>query len=179
MKKLTKRVQAGGLWFDVPPGSEYLSLDSFGTVKSHTQKPSNVGMESWLSPGVDDFVCYADIDDADWRECCWYVGDQADSKPKEQPVAWMAIYHGEVHDDAIGLTQAAVVPQTKRFGWESSLTEIIPLYRNPPPEQMQRREWLARGVELAIIKLKGLGDKSYSPYELECLSNYIRAGEVE
>lgn len=47
------------------------------------------------------------------------------------PVAWLAIYHGEVCDEAIGITRSVVEAQADRFGWELALTEIIPLYRHP------------------------------------------------
>lgn len=50
-----------------------------------------------------------------------------------EPVAWLAIYHGEVYDDAIGITRSVVEAQADRFGWESALTEIIPLYRHAQP----------------------------------------------
>ncbi|ANJ99072.1 hypothetical protein [Serratia plymuthica] len=50
-----------------------------------------------------------------------------------QPVAWLAIYHGEVYDEAISITRSVVEAQADRFGWESALTEIIPLYRHAPP----------------------------------------------
>ncbi|HHJ4448454.1 TPA: hypothetical protein ACQJMR_004093 [Raoultella ornithinolytica] len=50
-----------------------------------------------------------------------------------EPVAWLAIYHGEVYDDAIGITRSVVEAQADRFGWESALTEIIPLYRHVQP----------------------------------------------
>lgn len=50
-----------------------------------------------------------------------------------QPVAWLAIYHGEVYDEAISITRSVVEAQAERFGWESALTEIIPLYRHAPP----------------------------------------------
>lgn len=49
------------------------------------------------------------------------------------PMAWLAIYHGEVYDEAIGTTRSVVEAQADRFGWESALTEIIPLYRHPQP----------------------------------------------
>lgn len=60
-----------------------------------------------------------------------------------EPVAWLAIYHGEVYDEAIGITRSVVEAQADHFGWESALTEIIPLYRHaqPVPERDQvRRE---------------------------------------
>ena len=78
MKKLTKRVKVGGMLLDVPLNATHVSADSFGMIKAHTAKPINVGMESWLCAGFDDFVCYIDLEGADWRECCWYVGDQVD-----------------------------------------------------------------------------------------------------
>ncbi|HDX8954423.1 TPA: valyl-tRNA synthetase [Klebsiella michiganensis] len=46
------------------------------------------------------------------------------------PVAWLAIYHGEVYDEAIGIARSVVEAQADHFGWESALTEIIPLYRH-------------------------------------------------
>lgn len=45
-----------------------------------------------------------------------------------KPVAWLAIYHGDVYDEAIGITRSVVEAQADRFGWESALTEITPLY---------------------------------------------------
>ena len=57
-----------------------------------------------------------------------------------EPVAWIAIYHGEVYDEAIGITRSVVEAQADHFGWESALTEIIPLYRHAQqpvvPEEM-------------------------------------------
>lgn len=47
-----------------------------------------------------------------------------------KPVAWLAIYHGEIYDEAIGITRSVDEAQADRFGWESALTEIIPLYRH-------------------------------------------------
>lgn len=49
-----------------------------------------------------------------------------------KPVAWLAIYHGEEYDDAISITRSVVEAQANRLGWESALTEIIPLYTAPP-----------------------------------------------
>lgn len=89
MKKLTKCVKAGGLWFDVPLNTTHVSADSFGMIKAHTAKPINTGMESWLCPGFDDFVCYFDLEGADWHECCWYVGDQVDGEDAKSR-EWMA-----------------------------------------------------------------------------------------
>ena len=39
------------------------------------------------------------------------------------------------------------------------------------------REIRAQAVELASRKLRDIGDKSYSGYELECLAKSIRSGE--
>ncbi|EPI4979856.1 DUF551 domain-containing protein [Raoultella planticola] len=50
-----------------------------------------------------------------------------------EPVAWLAIYHGEVYDEAIGITRSVVEAEVDRFGWEYGLTEIIPLYRHAQP----------------------------------------------
>ncbi|HHS7705880.1 hypothetical protein [Klebsiella pneumoniae] len=50
-----------------------------------------------------------------------------------ESVAWLAIYHGEVYDEVIGITRSVVEAQADRFGWESALTEIIPLYRHAQP----------------------------------------------
>lgn len=47
-----------------------------------------------------------------------------------EPVAWLAIYHGEVYDEAIGITRSVVEAQADHYGWESALTEIIPLHRH-------------------------------------------------
>ena len=49
-----------------------------------------------------------------------------------KPVAWLAIYHGDVYDEAISITRSVVEAQAERFGWESALTEITPLYSSPP-----------------------------------------------
>ncbi|MBN5254579.1 hypothetical protein JY459_15430 [Serratia marcescens] len=62
------------------------------------------------------------------------VWESAALKYREaQSVAWLAIYHGEVYDEAIGITRSVVEAHADRFGWESALTEIIPLYRHTPP----------------------------------------------
>ncbi|HBT2923451.1 TPA: hypothetical protein MBE86_004067 [Klebsiella pneumoniae] len=54
-------------------------------------------------------------------------------KAGSEPVAWLAIYYGEVYDEAIGITRSVVEAQADHFGWESALTEIIPLYRHAQP----------------------------------------------
>ncbi|HIE9431141.1 TPA: DUF551 domain-containing protein [Klebsiella pneumoniae] len=50
-----------------------------------------------------------------------------------EPVAWLAIYHGEVYDEAISITRSVVEAQADHFGWGSALTEIIPLFRHAQP----------------------------------------------
>lgn len=67
---------------------------------------------------------------------CRIARDEAQAELQErrkaeqdsEPVAWLAIYHGEVYDEAIGITRSVVEAQADHFGWESALTEIIPLY---------------------------------------------------
>lgn len=64
-----------------------------------------------------------------------------------EPVAWMAIYHGEIYDDAIGITRSVVEAQADRFGWESALTEIIPLYPHAQqPAAVVLEEMTADGI---------------------------------
>ena len=60
-----------------------------------------------------------------------------------QPVAWLAIYHGEVYDEAISITRSVVETQAERFGWESALTEVIPLYRHALPAPAVQDGWTA------------------------------------
>ena len=45
-----------------------------------------------------------------------------------KPVAWLAIYHGDVYDEAISITRPLLRPKRSVSGWESALTEITPLY---------------------------------------------------
>ena len=59
-----------------------------------------------------------------------YLARMALAAMDSEPVAWLAIYHGEVYDEAIGITRSVVEAQADHFGWESALTEIIPLYRH-------------------------------------------------
>lgn len=75
------------------------------------------------------------------------MGNELLAAMDSEPVAWLAIYHGEVYDEAIGITRSVVEAQADHFGWESALTEIIPLYRHAQsaPERDQVRsehaEW--------------------------------------
>ncbi|HCB2205689.1 TPA: hypothetical protein MYR09_000680 [Citrobacter farmeri] len=51
----------------------------------------------------------------------------------DTPTAWMAIYHTEEStDEAIYLTRFALDKFINEAGWQSALTEIIPLYGTPP-----------------------------------------------
>lgn len=65
-----------------------------------------------------------------------------------EPVAWMAIYHGEIYDDAIGITRSVVEAQADRFGWESALTEIIPLYPHAQPAPVVPEEATPDSIEI-------------------------------
>ncbi|HDT6598816.1 TPA: hypothetical protein QFT68_004821 [Raoultella ornithinolytica] len=63
-------------------------------------------------------------------------------KADSEPVAWLAIYHGEVYDEAIGITRSVVEAQADHFGWELALTEIIPLYRHAQPAPVVPDGWV-------------------------------------
>lgn len=75
-----------------------------------------------------------------------------------EPVAWIAIYHGEVYDEAIGITRSVVEAQADHFGWESALTEIIPLYSHAqqpvvPDESYQQLSELYHAQEKRLFKI--------------------------
>lgn len=70
-----------------------------------------------------------------------------------EPVAWLAIYHGEVYDEAIGITRSVVEAQADHFGWESALTEIIPLYRHAQPAPVVPGDVLDALQKVARIRL--------------------------
>ncbi|WP_025902353.1 hypothetical protein [Tatumella sp. UCD-D_suzukii] len=94
MKKLTKRVQADGLWFDVPADTASVMVNAFGQVLAISiGVVLSKGEHNWvIKHGIDDFVCpvgVVDLGGADWRECCWYVGDQFDGEDAERR-EWMA-----------------------------------------------------------------------------------------
>ena len=93
MKKLTKRVQAGGLWFDVPCNTQYLAIHSSGMVDAYTDKPyiATESSQGWCQrvAMIAGRVVQVDLGGADWRECCWYVGDQVDGEAAERR-EWMA-----------------------------------------------------------------------------------------
>ena len=87
MKKLTKRVQAGGLWFDVEEGINFITFDADGEVSTHQNEPkANDGY--WLSRWAN-LEIQVDLEGTDWRECCWYVGDQTDGESVERR-EWVA-----------------------------------------------------------------------------------------
>ena len=90
MKKLTKRVQAGGLWFDVPSNSEYICFEFDGRVVSSESSIKPVAGGGWMYGNSHRCqVGFVDLEGADWRECCWYVGDQVDGEAVERR-EWMA-----------------------------------------------------------------------------------------
>ena len=88
MKKLTKRVQAGGLWFDVEEGINFITFDDDGEVSTHQDEPKS-GDGYWLSRWAN-LEIQVDLEGADWRKCCWYVGDQEDGEAVERR-EWMAL----------------------------------------------------------------------------------------
>ncbi|HDT3335067.1 TPA: hypothetical protein QHL93_002557 [Klebsiella aerogenes] len=86
-----------------------------------------------------------------------------------EPVVWMAIYHGEVSDDAIGITRSIVEAQAERFGWEPALTEIIPLYRHAQPATVVPDN-LAKAFISAIEKEQDrLSDEDYLMDSRDCI----------
>lgn len=79
MKKLTKRVQAGGLWFDVPLNVNYLAFNENGDgIISQSKLVIAKRDRKWFSEDGEYYLTRytVDLEGADWRECCWYVGDQ-------------------------------------------------------------------------------------------------------
>ncbi|QHJ83850.1 MAG: hypothetical protein [Bacteriophage sp.] len=87
MKKLTKRVQAGGLWFDVPVNINYVAFSHSGDVYCYLRKPPKP-VASWKRSMFQPCGMVS-LEGADWRECCWYVGDQVDGEVAERR-EWMA-----------------------------------------------------------------------------------------
>lgn len=95
MKKLTKRVQAGGLWFDVPSDAKWLTVGESGIVHAFdvSEKPFiSKCLGRWHSENqrfrYECMIEIVDLDGEDWRECCWFVGDQVDGKDAERR-EWM------------------------------------------------------------------------------------------
>ena len=128
MKKLTKRVQAGGLWFDVPLWVTHIHVSPGGNLvfSDNVLQYAEKG-KLWFSDSAEYYQSdvLIDLEGIDWRECCWYVGDQEDG------------------------------------------------------EAVERREGIARGVELSIDKVQSMFDDSYINGELKLLLLEIRSGEVE
>lgn len=56
-----------------------------------------------------------------------------ESRADAEPGVWRAIYHGEVVDDVSGAKLSDVAAYAEKFGWEPSLTEIVPPYTRPQP----------------------------------------------
>lgn len=84
MKKLTKRVQAGGLWFDVNENTKSVTIDSDGHACCWQGDVFIApGGSGWSGCGCDP-IGRVDLEGADWRECCWYVGDQEDGEAVER-----------------------------------------------------------------------------------------------
>ena len=123
MKKLTKRVLAGGLWFDVNEDIKFITFDEDGEVSTHISQPKS-GEGCWLDRW-ENLEIAVDLEGADWRECRWYIGDQVDG------------------------------------------------------EAVERRDLMARGVELSIDKIQSMFDDSYINSELKLLLLEVRGGEVE
>ncbi|EPE3622665.1 hypothetical protein ACSIA8_000664 [Serratia marcescens] len=94
-----------------------------------------------------------------------------------KPVAWLAIYHGDVYDEAISITRSVVEAQADRFGWESALTEITPLYSQEYvsallAELEAKNKCIAeaevRGVEKLAAAFKSwASDETFPDYEAQ------------
>lgn len=100
-----------------------------------------------------------------------------------EPVAWLAIYHGEVYDEAISITRSVVEAQADRFGWESALTEIIPLYRHAQPAPVVSADLLhtaASAIEdlLTTKDRTGAGVWFDLPFQLRSAANAQPASVV-
>lgn len=104
MKKLTKRVQAGGLWFDVPVFTSNVVANGDGSVWAiNIIAACKLIRESddWRFPIAEggEYACVGSVslEGADWRECCWFVGDQVDGEAVERR-EWMARSFSEGYD---------------------------------------------------------------------------------
>ena len=99
-----------------------------------------------------------------------------------EPVAWLAIYHGEVYDEAIGITRSVVEAQADHFGWGSALTEIIPLFRHAQPAPVVSADLLhtaASAIEdlLTTKDRTGAGVWFDLPFQLRSAANAKPAPE--
>lgn len=173
MKKLTKRVQADGLWFDVPADTASVMVNAFGQVLAISiGVVLSKGEHNWvIKHGIDDFVCpvgVVDLGGADWRECCWYVGDQFDG----EYVSMAVQIRDEISDFCAGL-ESPGCPETAEEIQSQLMNRILPLIKD------ERREWMARGTELLSSKVKSLGLHAMDVWFAEDFAAKIRAGEVE
>ncbi|HBL7133415.1 TPA: hypothetical protein LSW83_003591 [Serratia marcescens] len=90
-----------------------------------------------------------------------------------KPVAWLAIYHGDVYDEAISITRSVVEAQADRFGWESALTEITPLY------SQEYVSALLAELEAKDKRIAELEDQLQSGFTPEALAQEERAENAE
>ncbi|ASL91587.1 hypothetical protein BVG94_02505 [Serratia marcescens] len=94
-----------------------------------------------------------------------------------KPVAWLAIYHGDVYDEAISITRSVVEAQAERFGWESALTEINPLYSQEYVSALiQRAERIDSMLTESVQALKETEQKSA---ELEQAMRHIHGALLD
>lgn len=92
-------------------------------------------------------------------------------------VAWLAIYHGEVYDEAIGITRSVVEAQADRFGWESALTEIIPLYRHAQPAPVVLKDHQIREL---VNQLRDIAIEYHGTQQLrERIARVLRAAMLQ
>lgn len=92
MKKLTKRVKVEDLYIDVPVNSEWVvASPDTGVLISSEQSVSPIpGENNWLFANPFRVnLLQVDLSGKNWRECCWYVGDQVDGEGAERR-EWMA-----------------------------------------------------------------------------------------
>lgn len=83
MKKLTKRAKIKNLWFDVPMFTSHVVVNGNGSVWAiNIIAACNLNLDSndWRFPITDGgeyaHVGSVDLEGADWRRYCFYVGDQ-------------------------------------------------------------------------------------------------------
>ena len=189
MKKLTKRAPAGGLWFDVRPETTHIAADADGEINEFVVMPEpNASSGAWIrSSGYRLPLCIVDLDGKDWRECCWYVGDQK-LVEDSRPFAWH-------YDWASYVTCEGPKNFEPCFGYEAPpdwgisdgrVKNLVPLYARP--DESDRLEWMARGAVMSSEQLSDIA-KSLSPKSSELiksaaracfiLASRIRSGEVE
>lgn len=173
MKKLTKRVEAGGLWFDVPARTSSIVATAFGELFAiSTGVILRQGACDWvIRYGSEDFACLIgaiDLEGKDWRECCWYVGDQVDG----EYVSMAVQIRDEISDFCAGL-ESPGCPETAEEIQSQLMNRILPLIKD------ECREWMARGAELLSSEVKSLGLHAMDVWFAENFAAKIRSGEVE